>query len=300
MNKEGDIRVAEAGGIGFVMGFAMAILFNVMMLVFIYNYNDHIDTVYLLATLSLALMAAFVGFIDDVLGWKKGLSHRAKVISTLPIAVPLMAVKAGVSTMVIPILGAVNLGLLYPLVVVPIGVVGAANAFNMIAGLNGLEASMAIIIHGTLGLMALKKGLWLASAIAWSVVGASLGFYLWNKYPAKVFPGDVFTYTAGALVATVAVLGNMEGAALLLFLPYFLELMLYIRGKIKGVEKESWGKPQNGCLDPPYEECYSITHIAMKILNRIKGCAREWEVVLLIDLFEVMLAVMVLLIYKVL
>ena len=297
MNKEGNIQVAEAGGIGFVMGFSMAILINIMISVFIYD--DYLSAMYLLASLSLALMAAFVGFVDDVLGWKKGLSHKAKVISTLPIAVPLMAVKAGVSTMNIPLIGTINLGMLYPLVVVPVGIVGAANAFNMIAGLNGLEASMAIIINGTLGVIALKKNLYLASAVAWSVVGAAIGFYLLNKYPAKVFPGDVFTYTVGALIATVAILGNMEGAALILFIPYFIELALYLRGKMKGIEKESWGKPVDGCLEPPYEECYSITHVAMKVLKKIKGCAKEWEVVALINLFEILLALATLLIYKI-
>ncbi|UXD21605.1 glycosyl transferase family 4 [Ignicoccus pacificus DSM 13166] len=295
MNKEGDIKVAEAGGIGFIMGLAMGLLFMVAVNAFVYDNMSSI--VYLLASLSVALMAAFVGFVDDVLGWKKGLSHRAKVISTLPIAVPLMAVKAGVSRMKIPFIGSIDLGIAYPLVVVPVGVVGAANAFNMIAGLNGLEASMSLIINGTLAVIALTHKAWISFAVAMSVLGATLGFWIWNKYPAKVFPGDVFTYTSGALIATIAILGNMEGPALMLFIPYFIELMLYIRGKLNGVEKESWGVPRGGCLEPPYDKCYSVTHVAMKILKKVKGCATEKEVVLLINAFEAVLAIIVLYLY---
>ncbi len=295
MNKEGEVLVAEAGGVGFVMGFSMGILAVIMLTVFLFDKVNSV--VYLLAALSLALMAAFIGFIDDVLGWKKGLSHRAKVISTIPIAVPLMAVKAGVARMHIPFIGTIDLGIFYPLIVVPAGVVGAANAFNMLAGLNGLEATMSIIIHSTLGVIALTHNSLSAAIVSLAALGSSIGFWIWNKYPAKVFPGDVFTYTAGSLVATTAVLGNMEGAALILFIPYFLELGLYIRGKLNGVEKESWGIPRNGCLEPPYDKCYSMTHVAMKILKKLKGCAREPEVVALIAAFEVLLALIALILY---
>jgi len=38
--------------------------------------------------------------------------------------------------------GAVDWGIFYPLAIIPIGIVGAANAYNMLAGYNGLEAGM--------------------------------------------------------------------------------------------------------------------------------------------------------------
>jgi UDP-N-acetylglucosamine--dolichyl-phosphate N-acetylglucosaminephosphotransferase len=242
-------------------------------------------------------MAAFVGFVDDVLGWKKGLSRKAKILSTLPIAIPLMAVNAGVSAMNIPLIGRTDLGLLYPIMIVPVGVIGASNAFNMIAGLNGLESSMSIIISFALFVVAVTHKAWVAANVAAVVLGASLGFYIWNKFPAKVFPGDVFTYTAGALIATMAILGNMEGPALILFTPYFLELLLYLRGKLDRVEKESWRIPNGNCLETPYRKCYSVTHIAMVLLKRFRGCATEREVVFLLNLMELLIAAGVILAY---
>jgi UDP-N-acetylglucosamine--dolichyl-phosphate N-acetylglucosaminephosphotransferase len=218
-------------------------------------------------------------------------------MSTIPIAIPLMAVKAGVSVMCLPLIGCMNFGILYPLLLVPVGVVGATNAFNMIAGLNGLEAGMGAVIFATLGIIALAHGNVVASVVATATLGGILGFLYWNKYPAKVFPGDVFTYSVGAMIATVAILGNMEGAALILFIPYFLELALYLYGKKNSVEKESWGRPVGDCLEVPYDKPYSVTHLAMLVLKKLRGCAREKEVVLLILSIEVILAVIALLLY---
>ncbi len=295
MNKPGEVLVPEAGGVSFVMGVALAISVMIGIYVFVFDKVD--PTLYLLASLSVLLMAAFVGFIDDILGWKKGLSHKAKVLSTLPIAIPLMAVKAGTSVMNIPFIGPVDFGPLYSLVIVPIGVIGASNAFNILAGLNGLESSMALIIFSTLSLVAFSHGASLAASLSLVAAVSSLAFLLWNKYPAKVFPGDVFTYSAGATIATVAILGNIEGAALILYLPYFLEFALYLRGKMNGIEKECWGRPVNGCLEPLYDKIYSVTHLLMVVLKKIKGCATERDVVLLLDAIELLLAALVIYVY---
>ena len=295
VNKPYEVYVPEAGGIGFVMGLSLGLLTTIALSVFVWGKADW--CFYVLAALNTALMAAFIGFVDDVLGWKKGLSHRAKVLSTVPIAVPLMAVKAGVSVMCLPLVGCLNFGILYPLVLVPIGVVGATNAFNMVAGLNGLEAGMGTIIFLTLSILAIAHNNLVATVVSLASLGAILGFLYWNKYPARVFPGDVFTYSVGSMIAAVAILGNMEGAALILFVPYFLELLLYLYGKKNSVEKESWGKPVGNCLEIPYDKPYSITHLAMLILKKVRGCAREWEVVLLILAFEALLAVIALAMY---
>lgn len=295
VNKEEEIYVPEGGGVGFVMGTVMGTFAAIALSVFIFKIDSWL--VYLLASVTTFLMASFIGFIDDVLGWKKGLSHRAKVLSTVPIAVPLVAVNAGVSVMCLPFFGCVKFGILYPLVIIPIGIVGATNAFNMIAGLNGLEASMASVIYATLGLLSYHHNRMTSAVLSFASLGAALGFLYWNKYPAKVFPGDVFTYAAGSMIAAIAIVGNLEGAALILFIPYFLELFLYLYGKVHGIEKESWGVPKGGCLELPYDKPYSVTHLAMLLLKKVKGCAKERDVVTLLVLVEIVIAAIVLVIY---
>lgn len=56
---------------------------------------------------------------------------------------------------------------------------------------------------------------------------------LYNRYPARVFPGDTTTYPVGACTALVAVLADLERYALMLFFPYYIEFLLKARGRLK-------------------------------------------------------------------
>ena len=155
----------------------------------------------------------------------------------------------------------------------------------MLAGMNGIEAGMGTMILGTLGFVSyISQNYWI-SLVSFSMVLALLGFLIFNKYPSKVFPGDTLTYSVGAMIAIVAILGNMEKLAIIIFMPYFIELALKLRSRFKA---ENFGMPQkDGTLEPRYKECYSLTHVVMKYLPKIIGRnVKEWEVVLIILLFE--------------
>jgi len=65
------------------------------------------------------------------------------------------------------------------------------------------------------------------------------------------------TYSVGALIAIVAILGNIEKFALFLFIPYFLEFILKARGKFK---KESFAEVQEDGSLKLKEEIYGLEH----------------------------------------
>jgi len=279
MNKPGRRRVAEAGGVWVIVG----TVFGLFVLEALYRYLE--DTFFypveLFALVSLLLLSAFLGFLDDILGWKKGLPKWQRVVFMAPIALPLVVIKAGKSSMSLPLVGVVDLGLLYPLLAVPVGVLGAANAFNMIAGLNGLEAGMTVILMvGAAAYASLHNVAFVPEAAA-VMAAAAAAFLLYNWYPAKVFPGNSFTYAVGAYYAALAIIGNMEKFAVALFAPYFIELLLFLRGLRDGIYKENFGKPAaDGSIAPPYEKTYSLTHAAMKIASKLFGRATEKNTVI--------------------
>lgn len=291
MNKPGEVYAVEAGGIWFVIGS----VFGLLLYLAVDTYTDRVADLSTFAITEVLLLSGFLGFIDDILGWKKGLSPITRVFLTFPIALPLVVVKAGYSTVELPLLGVIELGILYPLLVVPVGVVGASNAFNMIAGYNGLEASMGVVIALSSALFLLKKG-FIAYIPHLLIVTASLAaFLMYNKYPAKVFPGNCLTYAFGAFYASIVAVGNFEKFGLAVFSLYFLELALFIRGLFNGVYKENFGKPcQDGTLMPPYDKSYSITHLAIRVLIRLKRSAREQEVVLTILVWQLITSSVVL------
>jgi len=292
MNKWRGKEVAESGGVAVIFSVIFGLFFFIFLKTFLLQTETHfID---LLAITTTMLLAGFIGFIDDILGWKKGLKQWQKPLLTIPIALPLMVLNAGHSTMSVPFIGTIDFGLLYPLLIVPIAIMGASNGYNILAGFNGLEAGLGVIILSALGLASLMVGSsWLA-LVAFIAVAALLGFLLFNWYPAKVFPGDSLTYAIGALIAVIAILGNLEKFAVLLFLPFFIDICLYITGRFKdGMgDFQAFGKPNpDGTLELPYKKLRKLGHITIWLQKKLLGKATEKGVVAAILLFEVFLSI---------
>lgn len=297
MNKYKKPKIPEVGGITVVAGIIVGILTYVAIKTFYFNSIQFV--IEILAVVCTILIITIIGFIDDILGWKIGLRQYQKPILCLFAAIPLAVINAGESTITLPFLGTINVWLLYPLLIVPIAISGAANGFNMLAGYNGLEAGMGIIILSTLGFFQIQSVGYIdigwVGIIAFSSVAALIAFFIYNKFPAKIFPGDTLTYSIGALIAAVAILGNVERVALILFLPYFIELILKIRGKLR---KESFAYPQkDNSLE--VKGVYGLEHLAIKVLKKIKPSKKVYEKDVVYSIFslEALLAIIVILLY---
>jgi UDP-N-acetylglucosamine--dolichyl-phosphate N-acetylglucosaminephosphotransferase len=163
-------------------------------------------------------------------------------------------------------------------------VIGAANAFNMIAGHNGLEAGMGLLLMIFTALYASAKGLDHVAVASLIMAAALAGFLAFNWYPARVFPGNSLTYGVGAYYAGLVVVGDFQKFGLALFTLYFIEFALFLRGLLlHGVYKQNFGIPQpDGSLSPPYERVYSLTHVAMKALRALNVKVTEKRVTILI------------------
>lgn len=296
MHKLNGKGVAESGGVAVLFGISLGILFYIAVNTFLFRGGDK-TLISIFALLSVLLLSGIVGILDDLLGWKKGLSKKMRLLIILFSAVPLMVINAGNHNMSIPLIGMINFGLIYPLIIIPLGVLGATTTFNFLAGYNGLEARQGILVLFALAVITyVTNNPWLSLICAIAVVSL-FAFYLFNKYPSKVFPGDSLTYPIGALIAGVAILGNIEKVAVLIFIPYIIEVILKLRGKL---EKESFAKLNyDESLDMPYSKVYGLEHLSIKILKKIKPNKRVYErdVVNLINLFQVFWILIAFIIY---
>jgi len=281
------------GGLPIVCGFLGGILVYVAFNVFIYADTRIVHILF--AAVVAILIATIVGVVDDILGWKIGLRQLHKALLTFAIAVPIMVINAGTSTINIPSIGIVEFGLLYPLIFIPIGIVATSNAFNMLAGYNGLEASMGIIILMTLSYISYLSGTYWVAMLGLSMVAALVAFLFYNWHPAKLFPGDTMTYSVGALIGIMAILANIEKFAIMLFGLYIIQALLKARGFFQA---ESFAKKANdGSLMQPYKRFYGLEHIAIAFLRKIKKKAYEIEVVLLLIFLQLVLAGITLIYY---
>jgi UDP-N-acetylglucosamine--dolichyl-phosphate N-acetylglucosaminephosphotransferase len=294
MNKPDYPSIPRSGGLVVAIVICFSLLFYIFLKTFSLVGGTSLHVVEAFAISSTVLLAGFIGFIDDVLGWKEGLGQLQKILLTVPIALPLTVLYVDQTVIGLPFLGNVDLGLLYPLLIVPLGVIGSTNGFNLLAGYNGLEAGMGLVIFAVFGFTGLLVGkLWIAF-IAFIVYACLLAFLAFNWYPAKVFPGNSFTYAIGALIATLAILGNMERIALWLFIPYFLEILLYFRARVvdRMGDVQAFAKPnKDGSLEQPYKHIYDTTHLAIWVLKRVKEKVYERDVVLFLIAVQALFAV---------
>jgi len=297
-NKFSEKMVAGGGGLIVIFGFLIGILFFIMIRIF--WYSDTSTSLQLMAIITSILIISIIGFIDDLLVKRSGdlyvgFKQWQKPLLTLIAALPIVVINAGVSQINIPLFGLVDLMLFYPFLIVPVFIVVASNAFNLIAGYNGLEAGMGIIMTFTLGFLAWTNGLGWLAVVAFCMGFSLLAFYFFNRVPAKVFPGDILTYSVGALLGILGIIGNMEGAVIILFIPYGFEFFLKLRGKLK---KQSYALPnENGTIIPRYKKVYGVEHFMHRFLIKLGIRVTEKRLVWSILIIEILLAFIVLLIY---
>jgi len=272
-HKKNKPVISSSGGICVTIGVLVGLLTFIGLETFITGFSSNV--VDLLAIISSVLIVTLVGIFDDlnivskkvvtknIKDIRVGLPQWAKPLLTLPAAVPLMVISAGSSQVNLPLIGLIDMGIFYPLFLIPIGVVGASNAINMLGGFNGLEAGMGIVYMFGIGLFALITQNQIA--ILFLVTAATLlAFIKFNWFPAKILPGDSLTYLLGAILAAGVIVGNMERLGIIIMIPFFIELFLKARSKFNASSLGRVGK--DGTIENVYDrKVYSLTHIVMNI-----------------------------------
>lgn len=295
MNKLSSGKVAGSGGLIVVSSSILGILLFIAYRVFYLNSQEHLVEIF--STLTVILLVAGIGLIDDLFGWQHGgLSRKSRLVLVFIASIPLIVINAGKSFISFPFYGTIDTGLLYPLLIIPIGIIGATTTFNFLAGFNGLEAGEGILILSALSIVSYLTGSSWLSVISLCMVASLLAFLLFNFDPAEVFPGDVLTYSVGALIAIMAILGNFEKIAVFFFIPIILEVFLKARG---GFVKQSFGKPNSdGTLDLKYNKIYGLTHLSIYLLKKWNIKPTEKKVVYLIWALQITIIILGFIIFR--
>lgn len=172
-------------------------------------------TTFLILVIFLAY--GMIGLIDDYLiikmGNNDGLSASRKFLLQIVLGVIfyLAYIKLGGNTLInFPFIEkAVDISYLYPVLVV-VMLSGASNAVNLTDGMDGLASGTVIIAllpFAYFAYQANDKSLFL---LILSLIGALLGFLIFNKKPAKIFMGDVGSLPLGAFLAMISIVLNKE------------------------------------------------------------------------------------------
>lgn len=106
--------------------------------------------------------------------------------------------------------------------------VGFSNAVNLTDGLDGLCGGVSVISFGTFAMIALAQQQLGIALFCFAVVGALLGFLVFNLNPAKVFMGDTGSLALGAAIAAVSILLKQELLLIIIGLVYVIETLSVI------------------------------------------------------------------------
>ena len=108
-----------------------------------------------------------------------------------------------------------------------VAVIGTVNGVNFTDGLDGLAASVTIMVATFFSVVAVGTGSGI-EPITCAVVGALMGFLLFNVFPARVFMGDTGSLALGGFVAGTAYMLQMPLFLLLVGLIYMVEVLSVI------------------------------------------------------------------------
>lgn len=177
-----------------------------------------------------------IGFLDDylkvvlrrsdgLLAWQKMI---LQIIVTGVFAVYMVKYSGVPLTMLIPFSGGKYLDLGW--LAIPVlffAVVGTVNGTNFTDGLDGLASSVTIMVATFFSVVAIGTNAGIAP-ITCAVVGALLGFLLFNVYPASVFMGDTGSLALGGFVVSTAYMMQMPLFILIVGLIYLVEVLSVI------------------------------------------------------------------------
>lgn len=263
LHKEGGHKKPKIGGIGIAAAFAVAI-------VILYSTKSSFTTLVLLLAF---LTQAAIGLLDDLLAFRP---WRKLILASFG-AIPLLLLTN---------LDPLSIAFVFAAVTI------ASNWTNMVAGFNGLESGLGAIM---LIFLAINTAAQNTQTILLIYAAALAGFLLFNKYPAKIFPGDVGTLPIGAVLVGATLMGAPFYKLLILLLPHFIDAALKFASF--GIMSSSMTTPtrvKNGLLLVPKGEGKSYLSLSRAILS-IKPL-KEWELVLVIWAIEIMLGMVTLLV----
>jgi len=248
---------AEMGGLAVLLAMALASSLFLGL-----EYSEDGSAVLFAAVAATVAFTGLVGVADDMLE----ISQKLKPFLIVVASVPLMFYLSQRAFIFVPLLGSVHLGLLYPLIAVPLAITTSANFSNLLAGFNGLEAGCASISLGTMSVLSYAYGHPTVAVLGVIMTFAYVGFLALNWYPAKIFPGDSGTLMAGAALAAMGLASGLEFEAIVLSVPAAMDFGLKMMYRRPFKQRHVLGNTkvrEDGTLDPaPYP---ALVHAFMKV-----------------------------------
>lgn len=202
--KVQSVAVPYLGGVA-IAGAAASVLVAGSLL----RGNPGSDARLLLGVLGPALILSLVGLVDDL----RGLTPLPRFLVQGAAAALTAYLMAQAGTV-----GAVSGKMWIDAAVTMFWVVGVTNALNLLDNTDGAAAGVATVAGLGFAAVAGANGQYLIAAMSLVLAGATGGFLLWNRHPARIYMGDSGSLFIGFMLSAIAVridlAGQTQGIAL--------------------------------------------------------------------------------------
>lgn len=225
VNRIGGAMVPRPGGPVILTG----IIVSEISLYFLLP--QQISTRGLAALLITTSIAFVVGFIDD----RRVMSGWFKPLALVGAAIPIIALGAYEPNLTFPLFGEVKIPALYlGLILFMIPITG--NTINSIDVMNGIASGFMMIASFSLAIVLFILQNYTVAIMTLPIAFASLAFYRYHKFPARIFPGDSGALVLGAAYGAIAIIGRVEVIAAIALLPAIINSFLFLSSVKRIVE----------------------------------------------------------------
>jgi len=236
--KKGTPMIADRGGTAILLIAMLSLSMNTLF--FKFTSTNYV------VMIVIALFGLF-GVLDDMVN----IGRTSKFLIMYYCSYPLIQY-ATHTAFILPSIGSLELGILYLQFIVPTYVLVASNLVNMHSGYNGLASGLSIIILVSLIIKSVLIYDVENIIPVVAVTGATLGFYFYERYPARIFWGNVGSLTVGAAIGAIIVIQGFIISGFIMFIPHTVNFLMYVYWKIKKYPAVKFGKiREDGTLDVP-------------------------------------------------
>ena len=194
-HKSHKVAVPYLGGLAIVVTFVIAVILMSVLR------PPHTGRGELLGVLTIAVLLAAVGLIDDL----RQVSPLWRLIAEVSAASIVWSLGNGTAVTTVETVD---------LILTVLWFVGITNAFNLLDNMDGLAAGLAAISSMTIFAVAGTNGQFLVAGLAVALAGCTVGFLRLNFHPARIYMGDGGSLFIGFLVAYLGIKLRFEGGRL--------------------------------------------------------------------------------------
>lgn len=180
VRKIHQVPIPRMGGVAMYGAFMLALIL----------FADRFYVPQLISIIVGATLVSFLGFWDD----RIGLNAWVKLAGQIAAAGLLIATGVSVDLLHQPV---------FDIAITLLWIVGITNAMNLLDNMDGLSGGIAAIAAGFFLLLSATNGQYLVGSLSAALLGASIGFLVYNFNPASIFMGDAGSLFIGFMLAAV-------------------------------------------------------------------------------------------------